>query len=306
MTPLLSFRDVKRSYTKSVPVLDGVSFDIGEGEIVGLLGRNGSGKTTMVRLAIGMLFPHEGTVELFGLSPTKHPVEVKRRIGYVGETQELPGMWKAAELIALHRKLYAEWDSALERDLIARFALDTGKRIGTLSKGQAQQVALLCAVCHKPELLLLDEPAGGLDPVARREFLETTIQLLNREGTSVLFSSHHMSDVERLGGRVLLLNEGRIQVDRELDALREQVCVATLPSQLVTDHARLRALPGCTRVRQVRDVVHAVFEGEPHDVHARLVSEFGEAHAANIQCRAVPLEELFIELLGEEVLEAAA
>ncbi len=306
MTPLLSFRDVKRSYTKSVPVLDGVSFDIGEGEIVGLLGRNGSGKTTMVRLAIGMLFPHEGSVELFGLSPTKHPVEVKRRIGYVGETQELPGMWKAAELIALHRRLYAEWDHALERDLVARFGLDVNKRVGALSKGQAQQVALLCAVCHKPELLLLDEPAGGLDPVARREFLETTIQLLNREGTSVLFSSHHMSDVERLGGRVLLLNEGRIQVDRDLDALREQVCVAAMPSRLANDHARLAALPGCMRVRQLLDQVHAVFEGTPAQVQSQLALAYGEENRAHIQCRVVPLEELFIELLGGERLEAAA
>ncbi len=218
----------------------------------------------------------------------------------------MPAIWKASELIALHRRLYAEWDHALERNLIARFALDVSKRLGALSKGQAQQVALLCAVCHRPELLLLDEPAGGLDPVARREFLETTIQLLNREGTSVLFSSHHMNDVERLGGRVLLLNEGRIQIDRELDALREQVCVAVLPSQLASDHARLASLPGCVRVRQVLEQVHAVFEGTPAQVQQQLVRVYGEENRGQIQCRLVPLEELFIELLGGERLEAAA
>src|SRR5258705_12536234 len=109
----------------------------------------------------------------------------------------------SAELIAFHRYLFPLWDSGLERQLLERFSLSTASRIKSLSKGQARQVALLCAVCHRPELLLLDEPAGGLDPAARREFLETSLQLLNREGTAILFSSHHMTDVERISGRGL-------------------------------------------------------------------------------------------------------
>ena len=125
---------------------------------------------------------------------------------------------------------------------------------------------MLCAVCHRPELLLLDEPAGGLDPVTRREFLETSIQLLNREGSSILFSSHQMSDVERLGGRVVLLDEGKVRLDRELDALREAHCVVMVPGSALSNPTLLAELPGCLRTRVMRDTVHAVFEGTPAQV----------------------------------------
>src|ERR1019366_5020992 len=164
-----------------------------------------------VRIAMGMLFPHGGSVRVFGASPTVDPVAIKRRIGYVAEDQVLPPGSSIAELIALHRYLFPRWDGAMERELLDRFALDPAARIKHLSKGQARQAALLCAVCHRPELLLLDDPA------ARREFLETSIQLLNREGTAILFSSHYMNDVERLGGRVIRLDEGKVRLDEDLD-----------------------------------------------------------------------------------------
>ena len=179
MTPLLEFRDIVRCFKKNVPVLNGVTFAMQPGEVAGLLGRNGAGKTTLIRIAMGMLFPHGGGVRVFGESPTGEPVAIKRRIGYVAEDQVLPPGSSIAELIALHRYLFPRWDGGLERELLERFALSPESRIKHLSKGQARQAALLCAVCHRPELLLLDEPAGGLDPAARREFLETSIQLLN-------------------------------------------------------------------------------------------------------------------------------
>ena len=173
MTPILEFQNISRSFKKGVPVLNGVTFSMGEGEVLGLLGRNGAGKTTLIRIAMGMLFPHSGKVRVFGLSPTDEPVAVKKRIGYVAEDQVLPVGSSIADLIALHRYLFASWDQALERRLLDRFGLSPSSKIRHLSKGQARQAALICAVCHRPELLILDEPAGGLDPAARREFLET-------------------------------------------------------------------------------------------------------------------------------------
>ena len=124
-----------------------------------------------------------------------------------------------------------------------------------------------------------------LDPVARREFLDTSIQLLNREGTAILFSSHHMSDVERIGGRVVLLDQGKVRIDRDLDRLREDICVAMIPRASAPDPAALERLPGCLRVRPVFDDWHVVFEGDPGN---------------GIRCVRVPLEELFIELVGGE------
>lgn len=295
MTPILEFRAIARSFKRNVPVLNGVTFAMQAGEVAGLLGRNGAGKTTLIRIAMGMLFPHGGSVRVFGESPTEDPVAIKRRIGYVAEDQVLPPGSSIAELIALHRYLFPRWDGALERQLLDRFALPPASRIKHLSKGQARQVALLCAVCHRPELLLLDEPAGGLDPAARREFLETSIQLLNREGTAILFSSHHMNDVERQGGRVILLDEGKVRLDDDLDRLREGVCVAMVPRASAPDAAALERCGGCLRVRPVFDDWHAVFRGEPDAVQAGLAAALG---VNGIRCARVPLEELFIEMVG--------
>jgi ABC-2 type transport system ATP-binding protein len=302
MTPILEFRDIVRSFKRGVPVLNGVTFSLEAGEVAVLLGRNGAGKTTLIRIAMGMLFPHGGSVRVFGASPTEDPVAIKRRIGYVAEDQVLPPGSSIAELIALHRYLFPRWDGALESQLLERFALSPAARIKHLSKGQARQVALLCAVCHRPELLLLDEPAGGLDPAARREFLETSIQLLNREGTAILFSSHHMNDVERLGGRVVLLDEGRVRLDEDLDRLREGTCVALVPRDSAPDAAVLERVAGCLRVRPVFDDWHAVFRGDPDAVQAGLVAALG---VNGIRCARVPLEELFIEMVGGNRGEAA-
>jgi ABC-2 type transport system ATP-binding protein len=297
MSPVLEFQNVSRSFQKGVPVLDGVSFSMAEGEVLGLLGRNGAGKTTLIHIAMGLLSTHGGAVHAFGVSPFDDPVAVKRRIGFVSEEQVLPPRSSIAELIAFHRRLFGRWDDALGRQLLNRFSLSPSSRIHRLSKGQARQVALLCAVCHRPELLLLDEPAGGLDPVARREFLETAIQLLNREGTAILFSSHQMGDVERIGGRIVLLNEGKVCIDRALDRIRENVCVAMIPRASAPDAAPFQRLPGCLRVRAVFDDWHLVVEGDPDAVRDRLTALSPSNH---IRCVRVPLEELFIELVGGE------
>jgi ABC-2 type transport system ATP-binding protein len=292
---VLEFENVVRAYRENEPVVDGVSFTVGQGEVVGLLGRNGAGKTTLIRLAIGLLHPQGGAVRAFGVAPTERPVEVKKRIGYVAEDQVLPGTATVKELIVFHRFLFPEWDMGLERQLQERFSMPSQARINTLSKGQARQVALLCAVCHRPELLLLDEPAGGLDPAARREFLETAIQLLNREGSAILFSSHQMSDVERIGARVVLIERGKVCLDRDLDRIREDFCVAMIPRSALRDAAALERAPGCLRVRSSFDSWHAVFEKPPEEVRAELQELLG---VDGVHCVRMPLEDLFVEMVG--------
>ena len=305
MKPVLEFENIVRSYTKGKPVLTGIGMTMHEGEVVALLGRNGAGKTTLIRIAMGILFPQSGSVRVFGVSPFKFPVEVKRRIGFVAEDQVLPPRSTTAELTGFYRHIFPQWDSGLETELLDRFGISPKTSIGTLSKGQARQVALLLAVCHRPEMLILDEPAGGLDPAARREFLETSIQLLNREGSAILFSSHYMTDVERLGGRVVLLDEGKVLLDQELDRLHEDYCVAMLPKssapdaatidRATIDRATLERVPGCLRARPVFEDWHAVFRGDPEEVSAKLHQTLGTNGA---RCVRVPLEELFVELVG--------
>jgi ABC-2 type transport system ATP-binding protein len=292
---VLEFHDIHRAFVRGEQVLDGVSFSLQPGEVVSLLGRNGAGKTTLLHIAMGMLAPQQGAVRVFGLDPRQQPLEVKRRVGFVSEEQILPSFLRVQDVIDLHRGLFPTWDDDLARQLGDQFEISPRARVKTLSKGQARQVALLCAICHRPELLLLDEPAGGLDPLARREFLETAINLLNETGTTILFSSHYMTDVERLAGRIVMLHGGKVLIDNGLDELREAFCVALVPHSPAISRTRLLGIDACLGVRRRTDAMHAVFRLEADDTAARLEIELG---IPNVVCHPMALEEMFIELAG--------
>ncbi len=292
---VLEFQSVTRAFKRGINVLDEVSFSIAPGEVVGLLGRNGAGKTTLIRTAMGMIRPQGGSVTVFGSDPSIDAVAVKRRLGYVSEDQTLPPKTTVERVIALHRSLYPTWDDGFASELLERFDLQPKFRINQLSKGQARQVALISAVAHRPELLLLDEPAGGLDSVARREFLETAVRLLAESGTAILFSSHHMNDVERLAQRVVMLQGGRVFLNCELDQLREEYCRAIIPGANGTTPGELHRMDGFLAARVRGGVLHAVFHLDPETAAASVQKGLG---VETISCSRLPLEELFIELAG--------
>ncbi len=291
----LEFEGILRAYEKGVNVLNGVSFGIEPGQVVGLLGKNGAGKTTLIRIAMGMIEPQEGTVRVLGLDPRSDPIEVKRRVGYVSEEQILPPFLKVGGVIELHRQLYPTWDDEMARGLMKRFELPTGTRIKSLSKGQARRVALLCAVAHRPELLLLDEPASGLDPAARREFLETSIRLLNETGTSILFSSHYMTDVERLADRIVMIHDGGVLIDNSLDELHEGFSLAMVPRTNGMSRDRILGLAHCIGVRDRPGAYHAILRLAPFEARGEVESGLGVADA---RCQAIALEDMFVELAG--------
>jgi ABC-2 type transport system ATP-binding protein len=294
----LMFDNVGRAYERGRNVLDGVSFSVEPGEVVGLLGRNGAGKTTLIRIAMGMIEAQEGSVRVFGMEPQSQPLEVKRRLGYVSEEQILPPFLRVGEIVDLHRDLFPTWDARIADRLSSNFGLPRSAKIVNLSKGQARQVALMCAVAHAPELLLLDEPAGGLDPVARREFLETSINVLNDTGTAILFSSHYMTDVERLAERVVLLHDRRVLIDSSLDDFREAHCVALVPHGAGATVGQLLRTGKCLGARERTDAIHAVFNLAPDEASALIKRDFG---IGNARCVTVPLEEMFIELVGGQL-----
>jgi ABC-2 type transport system ATP-binding protein len=287
--------DIHKSFERGKDVLHGVSFSIGTGEVVGLLGKNGAGKTTLMRIAMGLIEARQGRVSIFGLDPRKDPIAVKSRVGYVSEEQILPDFLTVDEVISLHRTLFSNWDRKLEKEMRMGFAIPGRERIRALSKGQARQVALLCALAHRPELLLLDEPAGGLDPAARREFLETAIRLLGESGTTILFSSHYMQDVERLANRVVLIDEGGILVDSSLDDLRERHSLVLVPLDAGVPIGEIRGLEDCLAARERSDAVHAVFHRPSMEVKTLIEKRLGVMDA---RYESVPLEEMFIELVG--------
>ncbi len=290
----LELKGITRSYEHGTRVLDEVDLTVAPGEVVGLLGANGAGKTTLIRIALGMLHPQGGTVRLFGLDPTEKPIETKRRVGYVSEDQVLPPYLRIQDVLGIHAELFDDWDHAMAKDLLRRFELSPGRKIGKLSKGQARRVAVLCAIAHSPDLLLLDEPAGGFDPAARREFLETALQYLADAGSAILFSSHHMGDVERIASRVVILDDGRKVIDQDLDDLRERTTLLTLPADGSVDVAQLRELDGCLGARVVMDEVRGLYRGTEDEVTARFASiRNGDAPRFS----QLTLEDLFIELV---------
>ena len=290
---LIQVDNLKFQYSKHTPILRGLNLDIEPGSVVGLLGRNGAGKTTLLRALMGLMRPGSGSVRLFGSDPMDDPIQVKKRIGYVSEDQVLPPTWSLAQVIAMHREVFEDWDDDFANELLIRFQLPGNQRVQNMSKGQARQVALVCAVAHRPELLILDEPGSGVDPVMRRELLETAIELLAESGATILFSSHHVGDVERLANRIVVMERGRIALDAELDDLKESHCVVTVDYD-ETIVQRLRATPNCLSTRSKNNIVRSVFAAAPEELGETL-SEFPGATATRVS-----LEDLFIELVGGE------
>ena len=201
--------------------LAGVTLSFPRGAVYGLVGKNGAGKTTLIKHILGLLRAQTGSVRVFGLDPVADPVGVLSRIGYLSEENDLPGWMRVDELIRYSRAFYPAWDDAYAEALRESFALDPSPKIRTLSKGQKARAGLLIALAHRPELLVLDEPSSGLDPIVRRDILGAVIRTIADEGRTVLFSSHLLQEVEQVADHVTMINEGKIVLSASLDAIRE-------------------------------------------------------------------------------------
>jgi ABC-2 type transport system ATP-binding protein len=201
--------------------LDSVSLSMPHGAVYGLVGANGAGKTTLIKHILGLLRAESGSVRVFGLDPVANPVAVLSRIGYLSEENDLPGWMSVDELIRYTRAFYPAWDDAYAEELRQSFALDPTAKIKNLSKGQKARAGLLIALAHRPELLVLDEPSSGLDPIVRRDILGAVIRIIAHEGRTVLFSSHLLGEVEEVADHVTMINKGKIVLSAPLDAIRE-------------------------------------------------------------------------------------
>ena len=200
--------------------LDDVSIFIPRGSVLGLVGENGAGKTTLIKHLLGMLKPQAGTVRLFGLDPVADPVGVLGRVGYLSERRDLPGWMRVDEFKRYTQAFYPQWDEQYAESLMEQFQLDPAQRIKTLSQGQTAKAGLLTALAYRPELLILDEPSSGLDPVVRRDILEAIIRVVAEEGRTVLFSSHLLDEVERVADQVVMLQKGRVVLNGRTDDVR--------------------------------------------------------------------------------------
>ncbi len=202
--------------------LDGVTFAVPRGRVVGLVGRNGCGKTTLLRCLQGLALPTSGRASLFGVDGGRLGDANLARLGVVHqENRFLPWMTGKAHLDFV-RSFYERWDTSRERRLVDAFELDLTQRIGTMSPGSMQKLAVITATCHHPEVLLLDEPASALDPPSREALFSTLFDLLREDEPAILISSHLLDDIERSVDWILCLDRGRVVRDEALDSLQER------------------------------------------------------------------------------------
>lgn len=230
MTPALTLRDVHKRFGRTV-ALDGVSLEVPKGVVCAVLGANGAGKTTAIRILLGLERPDSGSTEVLGMSSRTHSLEIRQRVGYVAEKPPLYDWMTVEEIGWFAAGFYPTGYQATYSRYVQRFALDPQQKIKHLSKGMRSKVALSLALAHTPELLILDEPTSGLDPLVRREFLESMVDVA-AEGRTVLLCSHQVAEVERVADVVAILIHGKLVACERLEDLKRhtQEVVVTLPT----------------------------------------------------------------------------
>jgi ABC-2 type transport system ATP-binding protein len=221
MSSIVEFHQVTRRFPRSW-ALRHASFRVPAGSITAMLGPNGAGKSTALKIALNLLRPSTGRVEILGTDSRKLGPTQLARIGYVAEGMELPDWMTVDQFLGWCRPLYPKWDADLERTLRGKFALPGDRRLKHLSRGQRMKAALIGALSFRPELLVLDEPFSGLDPLVRDEFITGLLELAGGEGFTVLLSSHDIEEVDRLADHVVLLNHGAVVLDEDSGPLLDR------------------------------------------------------------------------------------
>jgi ABC-2 type transport system ATP-binding protein len=215
MTAIVEIDHLSRSFGRTQALSD-VTLRIEQGGVFVLVGENGAGKTTLIKHILGLLKARQGSVRVFGLNPVSEPANVLGRIGYLSEDRDMPEWMTVAQLRRYNRAFFPGWDEAFANQLQDQFELDPAQRIKQLSRGQRARAGLLIALAHRPDLLILDEPSSGLDPVVRKDILSAIIRTVADEGRTVLFSSHLLDEVERVADWVTFLHHGRVALNAPL------------------------------------------------------------------------------------------
>jgi len=288
MTPAIRASGLTKTFGRT-RALDGLDLDVPQGEVHGFLGPNGAGKTTTLRILLGLLRADVGTVRLLGGDPWRQAVELHRRLAYVpGDVTFWPDL-TGGEIIDLLGRLRGGVDQRRRNDLIERFDLDPGRKARAYSKGNRQKVALVAALACDVELLLLDEPTAGLDPLMEVQFREC-IREERRRGRSILLSSHILAEVEALCDRVTIIRDGSV-VERGTLAELRHLTRTTITAELADPPGRLAELPGVHDLRVEGDRVRLSVDGiRVNDVLASLT----RLGVRSITAQPATLEELFL------------
>ncbi|MCL2006134.1 MAG: ABC transporter ATP-binding protein [Planctomycetaceae bacterium] len=226
-TPIaVEMQDVCRSFGTGKDItlaVDHLTLSVPRGSIYGLLGANGAGKTTSIRMMVSHLKPDQGTIRVLGEDPAEQSTDMRRRIAYISENMQIPRWMSMEDAVGFCKPLYPNWNEPLYKELLKTFDLKPTRRYEESSKGQRRAMCIIIALCQEPEVLIMDEPASGLDTLARRHFLSELLKVTCDENKTVLFSSHILGDIERTVDRVAILMRGQMVLEGELDSLKERV-----------------------------------------------------------------------------------
>jgi ABC-2 type transport system ATP-binding protein len=283
--PAIELQSVYKSF-RTTDVLRGVTLQVPRGRTFAFLGRNAAGKTTTIRLLLGLLKRDDGAIRVLGLDPQREPIELRRRVGYLAEDQTMYGWMRVEEIVRFVAPFYPTWDHDLALKYLRDFELPLRTRIKNLSKGQNVRLGLVLALAHRPELVILDDPALGLDPIMRKQFNRDLITHLQGEGRTVFYSSHLLYEVEPVADEVAILDQGRIVRQAETEVLRRDV------KQVILNYEAYAALRGELKIldeRADRDQMAVIIENAQSAL--KLLAHEGVAHR-------------FVDLNLDEIFEA--
>ena len=287
--PCLQFEQLQKAFD-GVTVLKGITAEVREGEVIGLLGLNGAGKTTLLETALGFCIPEAGTALIHGQNTVTLDAVTKSRIGFVPQRDELLEGMKGQVYLDLIAGFYDRWDSQLVERLATEWDVPLDTRISKLSIGQRQKLSIISALGHKPDLIILDEPVASLDPVARRRFLKELVDIASSHTRTIVFSTHIVSDLERVASRVWIMQDGNIAIDADMDELKEHFVRlrfrqhVALPADLQASHL--------LRLHRDDQETVALYRNWQPEMTAALRREYGD----EVEVDALALEELFLEL----------
>lgn len=287
---VLKFDDLHKSF-KDKEVLRGINVEARVGDVIGLIGMNGAGKTTLLETALGFCPPTSGAAFVFGHESSAHLDEAtKKRIGFVPQRDELLDNIKGERYLKLIGEFYATWNHDLVARLSREWTVPLDKQINSLSVGQRQKLSILSALGHEPDLIILDEPVASLDPVARRQFLKELVSIASSQTRTIIFSTHIVTDLERVASRVWLMKDGNIAIDEELDNLKEHCARVILPPNTRIPARFLDNALIHHRNEQNTNIL--VFRQFSIDQHRALETETGNT----LQPEWLSLEDIFLEI----------
>lgn len=288
---VLEVRGLRRHFGK-VPAVDGVDLTVHEGEIYGFLGINGAGKTTTIRTLMGIIAAEEGTISLLGETTRRTSVAQKRRIGYVSQEPNFYPWMTGFGLGKFVGAFYPTWDSAEFTRLLSVLEVPGDRRVSQLSGGMKAKLALSLALAPRPALLILDEPTAGLDPVARREFMQIIVAQARQHRRTTLFSSHLIDEVERCSDRVGIIHQGRMRFEGPLTALRRAVRRLRMPNLIPFTQPEGFEL---WRDEELDGMRRVTLRAEPEQWSGLVLPE-------GIAVESLTLEDIFIACVGSRVV----